>query len=128
MLELTPFQAVAKIRKLVDQPHLRLPHGADDVTWRIEDDLIILRYRVTKVASRKGGEVITPLYETMLTWVLTEGNWVQSEPLVVKPNKKGEFIASYTTPTPREQAERDNWARMCYRPGNRAAPMERGDI
>jgi hypothetical protein len=111
--ELTQFQATARISRLVGQK-IKLPYGTSHVVWSIGDDRLILKYRINKVRSIKGGEVIQAKTEHLLVWNRDPetDKWVAQAPLIVKLITPGEHVRSYDISSPLDRAEKARWTRL----------------
>lgn len=121
---MTPYQALAIINGLT-LSNIRLTLGVEVHRWEITDERIVLVLLTSRVKSTRHGWKVTHRGMRGYQWNKTcSGRYQAVEPLVVEWKLDTPIVYAHSTKTERERREAEAWAKMCYRPGNSAFPMD----
>jgi len=122
---MTPAQALRFVREATGTV-IRMPLGHEVLGWKFTEERLTLVISTARVAVGSRALKVTHRGTVGYSWRASgDGRWVPEEPIRMESRlETPEYWTSTPGKTPLEQRESDAWARLCYRPGSSAAPMD----
>jgi hypothetical protein len=124
-MSLTKMQVVALVRKITGEV-IRLPLGHEINGYEITPEAVKLVISTARVSSLRHGLKVTHRGYVGRLWTRdATGRMVAQEPIRMEWKLAEPELFGMTSPRPYVEAlASDAWARLCYRPGNHAQPMD----